>query len=306
MMNIDKILQNKRLTLALTGLTPQEFSDLLPLFAKAIKDKAQYEYAKNRKHRVRKPGGGRKGKLKTAADKLFFILFYFKCYPSYDVLTFLYAFDRTNAHRQQERQTDILEKALKRKLVLPKRRIDNVEEFFKIFPEAKEVFVDGTERPVQRPKNAKEQKEKYSGKKKRHTVKNILITDKKKRIGFLSKTKGGRHHDFEIYKEHSPPRHIPKKIKQNMDMAFQGCQTQFPNHTFSIPEKKPRGRELCKTKKDKNKKKSALRVLIEHAIRGPKRYRITTDVFRNKKKGFDDKAMFLACGLWNYHLLMSR
>lgn len=306
MMNIDKVLNKKRLTLALTGLTPQEFTALLPLFEQVWRDKKQQDYRKNREQRVRKPGGGRKGFLRDAQDKLFFILLYYKCYPTYDVLTFLYGFDRANGFRRQEQLTEILEKTLGRKMVLPERRLRKVEEFFEMFPEAREVFIDGTERPIQRPKDSKQQKDKYSGKKKRHTVKNIIITDKYKRIGFLSKTEGGRQHDFSMLKEHAPPRYTPTAIKQHLDLGFKGYHVQFPCHKISMPERKPRTRDLCKTKLLQNKKKSGWRVLIEHAICGAKRFRITTDVFRNKLKGSDDKAMLISCGLWNYHLAASR
>lgn len=306
MMNIDKVLNNRRLTLALIGLTPEEFVDLLPIFEQIWQNKKQQDYRKNKKNRTRKPGGGRKGFLKEIQDKLFFILFYYKCYPTYDVLSFLYGFDRANGFRRQEQLTEILEKTLNKKMVLPKRKLRKIEEFFEMFPEAREVFVDGTERPIQRPKDSKQQKDKYSGKKKRHTVKNIIIADKHKRIGFLSKTEGGKQHDFSILKDHAPPKKIPITIKQHLDLGFKGYQSQFPEHKISMPERKPRTRELSKTKIKQNKKKSSWRVLIEHAIWGPKRFRITTDVFRNKVKGSDDKAMLIPCGLWNYHLLMSR
>ncbi len=306
MMNIDKVLKNKRLTLALTGLTPHEFLNLLPMFQQVFEDKRQSDYEKNRKQRERKPGGGRKGFLREMQDKLFFILFYYKCYPTYDVLTFLYGFNRANGFRRQIQLTEILEKTLGKKMVLPERRLRKVEEFFELFPEAREVFIDGTERPIQGPKDSKQQKEKYSGKKKRHTVKNIIIADKHRRIGFLSKTESGREHDFTMLKEHAPPKYIPLAIKQHLDLGFKGYQTQFPCHKISMPEKKPRTRELCRTKIQQNKKKSGWRVLVEHAICGVKRLRITTDVFRNKRKDSDDKAMLIPCGLWNYHLLMSR
>ena len=36
-------------------------------------------------------------------------------------------------------------------------------------------FHDGTERPIQRPKDAQVQKTYYSGKKKQHTIKNNLV-----------------------------------------------------------------------------------------------------------------------------------
>lgn len=304
MMNINKVLKNRRLTLALTGLTPEEFHSLLPLFTHVWRDVKLHYYYNHRKQRERKPGGGRKGYLREMQDKLFFILFYCKCYPTYDVASFLWGFDRANAQRRQRNLIEVLEKTLGKKMVLPKRKLKKVEEFFEMFPEAREVFVDGTEQPIQRPKNPQEQKDTYSGKKKRHTIKNIVIADKHTRIGFLGKTVGGREHDFSLLKEHAPPKNIPKNIKQHMDLGFKGYHAQFPDHRISMPERKPRTRELCKTKQKQNTRKSKVRVLVEHAIGGVKRFRITTDVFRNKVEGAGDKAMLISCGLWNYHLAM--
>jgi hypothetical protein len=301
-MKIDKVLKNKRLTLALTGLTPEEFTSLLPLFSRVWQESKLKDYQNHRKSRKRKPGGGRKGCLRGMNDKLFFILFYHKCYPTYDLAGFIFSFDRSNAFHQKEQLAKILEKTLGKKAVLPKRRLKSMEEFFEMFPEAKEIFPDGTERPVQRPQDRKLQKDKYSGKKKRHTVKNIIIADNQKRIGFLSKTEGGRNHDFTMLKEHSPPEYIPVYIKQHMDLGFKGYQAQFPDHKISMPDRKPRTHELSKTNTDRHKRKSRIRVLVEHAIWGAKRFRITTDIFRNRIRGADDKAMLIACGLWNYHL----
>jgi hypothetical protein len=59
---------------------------------------------------------------------------------------------------------------------------------------------------------------------------------------------------------------------------------------------------LTEEEKTKNKEISGFRVLVEHAIGGIKRFGIVTDKFRNRKAGFDDKAMLRSCGLWNYHL----
>ena len=130
MMNIEKVLHNERLTLALTGLTPNEFTELLPTFEQVWRDVRQQDYRRNRKHRTRKPGGGRKGFLREMQDKLFFILFYYKCYPTYDVLTFLYGFDWGNGFRKQEQMTEILEKTLGKKMALPERRLKKVATLF--------------------------------------------------------------------------------------------------------------------------------------------------------------------------------
>lgn len=301
MLTVEKVLKQTRLCLALTGLTPKEFTDLLPVFAETLNRKKNRDYA-NDTDRKRKSGGGRKGIVPKVSDKLFFVLFYYKCYPTYDVLGFLYGCNRSNAMRRQKYLSPILEATLGKKQSLPKRQLRAVEDFLKAFPEAKEVFIDATERPIQRPKDKDKQKANYSGKKHRHTRKNLVISDKKKRIGFLSKTVEGKQHDFILLKALAPPKHMPPKIKKHLDLGFKGWDDQFPGHCISMPQRKPRTRDLSQTVKEQNKRKSRVRVLVEHAIGGIKRFRITTDVFRNKLKGFDDTAMLISSGLWNYHL----
>lgn len=303
MMHLERVLKNPRLMSALTGLTPDEFLALLPIFDRILESRRKGIYYRNPK-RQRRPGGGRKGFLKSSMEKLFFILFYYKCYPTYDVASFLWDCNRANAFRRQLCLSKLLQAALKRKLVLPKRQLRSVEEFFQAFPEAKEVFLDGTERPIQRPADNERQKANYSGKKKRHTRKNLIMSDRKKRIGFLSKTVEGKQHDFTMLKNLAPPEHIPTSVRQRVDLGFKGYQNQYPRHSISMPERKPRTRALSKSVKEHNARKSGIRVLVEHAIGGVKRLRITTDVFRNRLKDFDDTVMLIASGLWNYHLSM--
>ncbi len=305
MTKIEKILKNRRLTLALTGLTPEKFIELLPDFAKAWEQDLQQRYRKD-KNRNRKPGGGSIGFLRTVETKMFYALFYFKCYPTFDVLSFLYNCNRSNACRRQQHCSRILEKALGRKLVLPERKIDSVEKFFQMFPGIKDIFIDGTERPIRRPKDPDRQKQHYSGKKKRHTKKNLVITDKGKRVRFLGKTTAGSKHDFTLLKESGVPNHIPKKVRSNLDLGFLGFGKEYPGHPYSMPKKKPKGRELSDADRKRNKGKSRSRVVVENALAGVKRLRIVSDVFRNVKKNFDDQAMTIACGLWNYHLSPAR
>jgi len=303
MMNINRSLKNERLMRGLTGLNSKEFNALLPIFSKI------WQASKIKQHQLnstgqRAIGGGRKGFLRSIPEKLFFILLYYKCYPTYDVLSFFYGCNRSNAFHRQVELSQVLELSLDKKLVLPKRQIRSVDDFLKAFPEAKEVFIDGTERPIQRPKDKKRQKDNYSGKKKRHTVKNLVFANKKKWVGFLGQTMEGKKHDFTLLKEQAPPNYLPKTVKKHLDLGFKGFIKQFPGHLVSMPKRKPRTKNLTEFVKRQNKRKSAARVLIENALAGVKRLRITTDVFRNKKKGFADQVMFIACGLWNYHLAM--
>ena len=159
MINIEKILKQDRQIRATTGLNQQAFEALLPSFEEA------YQETLDKKRRWRAAGGGRKATLKTSADKLFFILMYCKCYPTFDVMSVIFGFDRSCAHDWVHRLLPILEVALGKKQALPERKINSIEEFISKFAEVEELIIDGTERPVQRPKDAEQQQEHYSGKK---------------------------------------------------------------------------------------------------------------------------------------------
>ena len=81
------------------------------------------------KSRARSFGGGRIHTLSTAEEKLFFILFYLKCYPTQDLAAFIFDVDKSQVCRWIQVLLPILEKSLDRKLVLPKRKINSEEEF---------------------------------------------------------------------------------------------------------------------------------------------------------------------------------
>ncbi|MBK6605058.1 MAG: hypothetical protein IPG24_06130 [Leptospiraceae bacterium] len=71
-------------------------------------------------------------------------------------------------------------------MLLPARKPKKiVNKLKKMKKNNEEIFIDGTERPRRRPKNKDIQKENYSGKKKRHTVKNLVITNRKKNLIFI-------------------------------------------------------------------------------------------------------------------------
>ena len=203
---------------------------------------------------------------------------------------------------------EVLKKTLGKELVMPKRKmkkINNLEDFFTLFPEAKEIWIDGSERPTRRPKDKKKQKKQYSGKKKRHTKKNLIVSDKKKRILVVTKTVVGKKHDYDLFKREKLAQGIPKEIKTWLDTGFQGVKKDFPNLKVSMPKRASRGHPLTEKDKIKNKKVSKKRVLVENAICGIKRLRCLTDVCRNIKENFADDFIMLGAGLWNYHLKTS-
>jgi len=300
MLNIKRCFSNNRLMKALTGVTKREFYELLDSF----KIELNVHVLNKRKIRQRKIGGGKKHTLKRAEGKLFFILFYAKCYSTFDMLSFIFDVDKAQPCRWVQQYLPILEAALGREIVLPVRKISSIEEFMHLFPQVKEVLIDGTERPIQRPKDPEKQKANYSGKKKRHTRKNIIMTDKSKEIFLLTNTQEGKKHDKRIANEAEVFHHIPEDVKCLVDLGFLGIPKENPKLTIIIPKKKPKGGQLSDKDKENNREKAKERVIVEHAIAGIKRLRSVTDLFRNKKENMDDKLMLIACGLWNFHLKM--
>lgn len=304
MINIKRCLKDERLMKAMTGATIKEFKKLTKDFKKEL-EKDNIERYKQRKEtdtKSRKSGGGQKGILNTIEKKLFFVLVYLKCYPTFDFMGLLFDLSRKNSKKRVDKLMYILERTLNSKLFLPERKVSNMEEFLEICPEMKDIFMDGTERPHHRKKDYKKQKEMYSGKKKRHTTKNIVINDENKMIRYLSPTVNGKEHDLSIFKNLFSSDMIPESVNFWLDLGFLGIDNYFPKMSFSMPQRKPRGKDHSKEAKENNKVISGIRIVSEHTIGGIKRYRATTDVFRNKSLKFNDLVMNISCGLWNYHL----
>lgn len=295
MLDINRAFKNDRLMRAMTGLNHKAFDALLPSFEKAYQ--AAHPVSK---HRQRAPGGGRKANLSSTEEKLFYVLFYFKCYPTFDLAGILFDFDRSQAHRWLHRLQPVLEAALGRELALPERQIKSMAEFIERFPDVERVIIDGVERPIQRPQDSQRQRRTYSGKKKRNTRKHIGGCDQNKRILVLTPAQDGKFHDKCLLDCSTIAEHIPDEIPIQVDLGFKGLEEEYEN--IQLPHKKPRGGALTDEQKEDNRAFSSDRVVVEHAFGGTKRYRAAADIYRNRIKDFDDHLMLTSAGLWNFYL----
>lgn len=150
---------------ALTGMTKSAFMNLLPEFELNYQIAVQTSYERNQAKRKRKPGGGQKGKLNHPTKKLFFLLRYFKSYPTFDELGYEFGLDRSKACTNLHALAPILMQTLARLGVLPHRQFESLEQMKEAFAGIEELFIDATERPHCRPQDQPAQKDKYSGKK---------------------------------------------------------------------------------------------------------------------------------------------
>jgi DDE superfamily endonuclease len=107
------------------------------------------------------------------------------------------------------------------------------------------------------------------------------------------------------------PATVPKEphpINVRVDLGYLGIKTDYTGDRIDIPTKKPRKSkknptpQLSEEHKAANTALSQVRICIEHAIGGMKRYNILVHVFRNRKADFEDAAIGICAGLWNFAL----
>jgi hypothetical protein len=184
-----------------------------------------------------------------------------------------------------------------------------LEEIIAEFPELVElgVLADGVERPVQRPKDNDKQTEQYSGKKKRHTKKNVTITHPQSQfILAVSKEHGGKVHDKKIIDEEVL--HCRSPIPMGVDSGFVGLVIGTAKVILPIKKKRKKKGEpkdiLTDEQKAYNHALASARVSVEHSNAGLKRNRSVADIYRNRRKGMSDQLMMVAMSLHNLRVTM--
>jgi DDE superfamily endonuclease len=145
--------------------------------------------------------------------------------------------------------------------------------------------------------------------KKQHPLKNTVMSLPDKFIVFLGRTFSGHNHDYSMLKQEFPPElDWLADIHVRVDLGDQGIQSDYKGEQIDIPTKKPRkskknpNPQLSAEQKAANTALSQVRIFIEHAIGGMKRYNILVQVFRNRKADFEDDAVGICAGLWNLAL----
>lgn len=220
MIRYSELKRDRRKFLALTGLTLKEFKTLLPAFAQAYARTYPQDRTLAGRKRRRQCGGGRRGALDTPEQKLLFILVYQKTYPLQVVMGELFGIGQSDANQWIHRLLPVLRNALTAIGVIPERDGRQFAKAERRKDEPPDYIIDGTERRRQRPKNPEKQALYYSGRKKAHSDKNVVIVNtRSKRVGYLSPTYAGKTHDKKVVDREQIA--YPKRAILRKDTAFQ-------------------------------------------------------------------------------------
>ncbi len=320
MLTVKKLRRKSKHFHNFTGLTPEHFDRLL-LTLEPLYQEAEEERLKN-PNRLRARGAGRNFELELP-ERLLMSLMYFRLYVTQTLLGYLFGLDTSNVSREiNGRMLGVLSE------VLPvpardeplsdlaaraassnsggadkrKRKIGTLEELLEKHPEFEEIFIDGTEQELPKPKDKSRRKGLYSGKRKRHTAKIQVVSTQTKLVVHLSRHVPGRVSDHLLLRATGVMRKIPEGVVVRVDKGYEGLEEEYPEVKVEKPRKARRGHPLTVLEEIYNRAMSALRIPVEHVIGHLKKFRLLAGIYRGKPERYDESASVIA-GLHNYREL---
>ena len=267
----------------LTGLRIEEFE---ALYQQMVDDMERYDETRlERSERQRAVGAGRRY-AHDVRNRLLMAMIWLRVYPTYEVLGFIFDLNKSNICRNLKGVLTVLRERLGDEVAWPdqERRKQKMDRFMQEFPEVAAI-VDATEQPTQRPKDAEAQKDHYSGKKRRHTLKTQVVVAPDGEIMGHSATVPGAKHDKKLYDESGVNERLNDDEAMMGDSGFQGIQK---DHRAVLPDKKPKGGALTDAQKARNRRLSHYRIVVENTICQLKTFRVLAHVYRHARESHSD------------------
>lgn len=288
LLTFDRLRAKPAVFKAFTGVSIDEFESLL---AQSTPLWIEREYQRlNRPDRRRAIGGGRKPTF-GLRDQLLVTLVWLRLYLSTETLGFLFGIDKSTVSRYTRAILPILRQVGDGTLGWPEapRRGQgkDLAAARQAYPDLF-AFVDATEQPIRRPQDHEQQKQHYSGKKKRHTRKVQIIVNEHGVVRDVSSSVPGAVHDRELFRRSGAARRIPKETTAGGDAGYQGIQDDLPDHNVITPFKKRKRHPLTDEEKLLNQEFARARIIVENVLAQFKIFKALADRFRHQVDRWDD------------------
>lgn len=298
-MDYEKLITNEKQFIALTTLLPMEFTFILDKF-RPLWYRFYKIYTLEGKRRKKKNWYPEKDTktLSTVADKLLFILVYFKQHPLQEFQAASFNLSQGKVSQWIKILSPILLETLKKLKCIPCRDGAVLKDFLGDFDDVQIINQDVVEQTTPRPTDDAAQKAQYSGKKKAHTYKNKVDCLDNQYVVYLSPTHLGSIHDKKIADEEACQ--YPENIRLRQDSGFQGYAPK--NVHIVMPFKKPKNGSLTKMQVWFNQYVGQRRIVVEHAIRGIKRFHVVQQSCRLAGYWIRDEIMNICTALHNFRV----
>jgi hypothetical protein len=268
----------------MTGYTEEKFNGLLPYYREAHEEYlSAYRMDGKRRRGLRSYTMYAGSPLPCMEEHLAFILPYLKPNPVQEAPADMSGIERKQCYPLIHGLREILHRAPEASGSVPAQTDAELQAVLSgRTPEEDKILLHGgTEREIPRPQDGEAQQSKYSGKKKRHTVKNAVTVSCCCTVSYAGPAFDGRIHDKRIA---DTAYSIPPGYTPAQDTGYRGYRPE--GVTAVQAQKKPEGKELTPEQKQHSRLISSVRVRVEHAIGSMKRYRTVKDECRRRKDFF--------------------
>jgi hypothetical protein len=261
---------------ALFGLEPAALGQLLAAALPELLARRHREQ-QAKPQRKRSPGGGRRRKLHPYQEVLL-TLVYLRHNVSHAVCGAMFGVSADIS------ENSFHEVALVLRDLCPAHRWDAEKKWTKKepswHPDTLDVLlVDSFETPVARPSLPDAQRKLYSGKKKRHTLKTQIVTDKHGEVLAIEPGHPGPLPDKTLYEQSEAATQYPRAARR-ADLAYQGVPEMLLPHKRKRGKAGEKAKDLTPEQKAENRFAASARVPVEHGVRRCKAWRILRDEFR--------------------------
>lgn len=184
----------------LTSLMPKELDQLLSYFSMVCEPYFIYHDLRGARRKSPRFKERKDCSLYGSKMKLLFLLTYLKENANQHYQGFLFCIYQARMSQWAKVLRPLLVKTLRQMQQLPLQGASKLLSLLEDSPQAV-LLVDCCVRSILRPCEQEVQKSHYSGKKKRHTINNLALTNNSGRVLYLSKSYEGAMHDKKIYDE---------------------------------------------------------------------------------------------------------
>jgi len=273
---------------SLTGMTPDDFDDLLTAFRDAQARRRRHSRTTRTGQPRQRAAGAGHPHDHDDRHRLLLALVWLRVYPTYELLGFFFDLHKRNAQLNVRDVLAVLDTIDDFPFDRPgrdRKKLRSAAEVMAAFPQVR-VVIDSKEQRVHRPSGYDAQKPYYSGKKKAHTVKIQVVVDPCGRIEAVgASVPGGANHDLPLLCGSGILEQLTDGEAAMMDKGYVGVKNYYPDVPVVIPFKASRNHPLTEEQKAYNREVARYRIVVEHTMAQLNRFTVLRQVFRGQQRG---------------------
>jgi transposase len=294
MLTYDTVARKPGAFKSMTGLTVQEFEELLADLRPRYEAARQEERAARARRRA--PGGGAKRRY-ALREHLLMTLVWLRLSLTGDAVGVLFGVDKSTVSRDTRPLLRLVRDHGQDTRGWPEEAqalLDTTDGAGEAGEADGVAIIDATEQGVERAQDDATQRVHSSGKKKAHTRKTLIVVNERGQLRSVSPSVPGATHDLTVLRQSGAVEEIPADLSLMADSGFQGLQHDAPERSVALPYKGSKAHPLTPEQKLHTALLSRIRIVVENTLAEMKHFRILAAVFRHPLALYDSICVSIA------------